>query len=215
MHEINGIFLPAGEEHLIGMIRDHNPIIAGKGVYQYHKYRAVMGLVKRRCVAVDIGAHVGLWTRVMSFDFEHVHAVEPVAAHRACWRLNMMEAGPATLHPCALGAADGMVSMHNGTEGSSGDTWVVEGGDVPLKRLDDFGLSNVDFIKVDNEGYELFALQGAEETLKRCRPAVCVEQKPGMAQKFGLGEKDAVKYLESLGATFRGGKAGDYFLAWD
>jgi hypothetical protein len=47
---------------------------------------------------------------------------------------------------------------------------------VPCRRLDDVvGLESIGLIKVDVEGFELLALQGAEATLDRCRPVLYVE----------------------------------------
>jgi FkbM family methyltransferase len=157
----------------------------------------------------------------MAKVFESVHAFEPVADHRACFAVNVT-APNVTMHACALGEKNGSVSMKTAPT-SSGDSFVsghsmlaeVAGpGDIPMKRLDEFNLQDVDFIKLDCEGYELFSLRGGEETLKRCRPCVIVEQKPGRAQKFGLPETGAVAYLQSLGAVLRQEISGDYFLSW-
>ena len=99
---------------------------------------------------------------------------------------------------------------------SSGDSYVQgdADGDVPMRTLDSFDLADVDFIKLDCEGYELFALAGGMETFEHCRPVVCVEQKPGKAQKYGLGETDAVKFLQKMGAKLRGEISGDYILSF-
>jgi hypothetical protein len=51
--------------------------------------------------------------------------------------------------------------------------------------------------------------------LKRCKPCVMVEQKPGRAEKFGLARTEAVTYLQSLGAVLRKEMSGDYLLTWD
>jgi Methyltransferase FkbM domain len=42
--------------------------------------------------------------------------------------------------------------------------------------LDEFNLPRVDFIKLDVEGMELEALQGAEKTIKSSRPVLLVEK---------------------------------------
>ena len=127
----------------------------------------------------------------------------------------LLNAAPAIqLHAFALGERDGSIAMHT-SAGSSGDSWVDGAGDIPLRRLDDLNLQDVDFIKLDCEGGELMALRGGEETLKRCRPCIIVEQKPGRAQKFGLKETEAVDYLRGLGAQLRGVMSGDYILTWD
>jgi hypothetical protein len=83
-----------------------------------------------------------------------------------------------------------------------------------MHRLDEFDLQDVDFIKIDTEGHELFVLKGARDTLERCKPCVMVEQKPGKAQQFGLPQTAAVDYLRELGAVLRGELSGDYILSW-
>lgn len=235
--EEGGWWLPDGEAHLQQWMRTMRQDAHGRLGYQLHKYRAALRFARARRVAVDVGAHVGLWSWPMSHDFARVEAYEPMAAHRECFRANMADAlaaGRATLHDCALGAESGpTVWLRTRTPGSSGDTGVDpeaersslrgtvhgpgDGEPAPLRRLDDFGLADVDLLKVDCEGYELFVLRGAVETLRRCRPVVVVEQKPetGMESRYGIGTTDAVAFLVGLGAVRRAGIQGDYILSWD
>jgi FkbM family methyltransferase len=46
---------------------------------------------------------------------------------------------------------------------------------VPTRRLDDYDLADVGFIKIDVEGHELAVLQGASETIRRCLPIMLIE----------------------------------------
>lgn len=217
MRTFDGWHFPDHERHLIAWMQQMKQRRHGRAAYQLTKYLKAMEFVTERRRAVDIGAHVGLWTYQMAHDFAAVDAFEPMPGHIECWRANI-DAATATLHEVALGEADGSVRIRTETPDSSGDTCVdplrKDGVEVPIRRLDDFGLENVDFLKADNEGYEIFALRGGEDTIRRCRPVVIVEQKPGKAQKYGLGETDAVKLLQSWGAEIRGVMAGDYILAW-
>lgn len=208
-----GLWLPDHETHLIDWMQQRNEIIDGKPSYQHHKLTKALSFVKQFRAAVDVGAHCGLWSMHLARRFQWLHAFEPVALHRECFIRNVPQGPAVMLYPYALGEKDGLVSMHT-SDSSSGDSWVKGDGDIPLKRIDDFDLIDIDFIKLDCEGYELFALRGAEETLKRCHPVVCVEQKPGRAQKFGLGETEAVDYLQSLGAKLLAKMSGDYILGW-
>jgi FkbM family methyltransferase len=216
-----GWYFPDGETHLPGWIRAAQQLRDGVLQYQLRKYEMALGHVRQRRLAVDVGGHIGQWSHNMAKDFATVQAFEPVPAYAECWRKNLEGVGNAHLHELALGAAHDMVSLRCGTPGSHGDTFVAPreqanaARDVPMLPLDDFGLSGVDLIKIDCEGYELFVIRGAEATIRRCQPCVIVEQKPGHAGKYGLGETDAVGLLESWGARRRATISGDYILSWD
>lgn len=223
MREFDQWCFPEGETHLPEWMETVQDRRDGRLLYQGHKYRMATRFVKRRRVAVDVGAHIGLWSWQMAQDFERVIAFEPVPAHTECWLRNMADCPNAWLEAVALGHERGMVALHNGTEGSSGDTWVARDDDAPnaagevyMGRLDDFAerIGHVDFLKIDNEGYEYFVLLGGEALIRECKPVVIVEQKPGMAQKFGLGETQAVDLLISWGARRRAAKQGDFVLSW-
>lgn len=228
-----GWWLPDGEEHLQQWMRTVNCRIAGRLTYQHNKLTAALDWCTRRKVAVDVGAHVGLWSWPLAHRFDQVIAFEPVEEHRACWRANV-SAPNARLEAFALGAEAGRVMLRRRTPGSSGDTGVdaaaersslrqtigAEGSHeawADMRTLDSFDLEQVDFVKLDCEGYEMFVVEGARDTLARCRPCVIIEQKPktGMAERYGIGVTDGVKRLESMGAKLRGEIKGDYILSWD
>lgn len=218
MFKHQGIWLPDGETHLTGML-DRGPFIDGKGTYQYKKYQQVLAFTPDRNTAIDVGAHVGLWSMHLAKHFAAVVAFEPVEAHRACFLKNL-EGHPnlekVILHPFIAGDRETNVALRfNST--SSGDTWVdPEAGPGPYMQvlIDSFNVENVSLIKLDCEGYELFALKGAEETIKKWKPTVIVEQKPGRAEKFGLQRTQAVTYLEGLGMSRRLEMSGDFILGW-
>ncbi len=46
---------------------------------------------------------------------------------------------------------------------------------VPTRRLDDYKLDAVGFIKIDVEGHELAVLRGASATIQRCHPSMLIE----------------------------------------
>jgi FkbM family methyltransferase len=228
MKQHMGVWFPAHEQHMCDWIsermrRHPEELVDGKGTYQYHKLLSAMKWVKNFRVAVDVGAHVGLWSMHLAKRFEHVHAFEPVKLHRQCFMENVPPPTNTntTLYPIALGEAAGMVNIAT-TKGSSGDTKVVKGeGSTTLKRLDDIfdegsaDHDKVDFVKVDCEGYEIFVLRGGAELLQRCKPCVIVEQKPGFARRFDAPETGAVSYLQEMGAVLRKEIGGDFILSWD
>jgi hypothetical protein len=82
-----------------------------------------------------------------------------------------------------------------------------------MRRLDDFAFDEVDFIKVDVEGFELQVLEGARETLARCRPIVIVEQKD-FAGRYGGERYGAAELLQSLGAVVLAQVVQDLIFGW-
>lgn len=214
MKEYGGWAFPDHEVHLLEWMQRRPDPVAGRMRYQGKKQDAALAWCKLRRAAVDVGAHIGLWSFYLARQFDKVVAFEPVAEHRECFIKNVLDQNDVMLYPCALGDHEGSIAMHTSV-GSSGDSWVNGDGDIPMKALDSFDLQDVDFIKIDCEGGELAVLKGAEQTLRHCKPCVIVEQKPGRAQKFGLGETAAVDYLQSLGAVLRKTISGDYILSWD
>lgn len=223
--EEGGWWLPDQERHLQAWMLTVNMRFNGRLTYQRKKYLAALQWVKHRRVALDIGAHVGLWSWQMAPDFAQVIAYEPKASHRECFERNTADCWNVQLRTDALGDRNGISRIVNRTPDSSGDTGIdpdpasTLGEEVRIRRLDDTDppLDMVDLVKIDCEGFELFVVRGAAEMLKRCKPCVIVEQKPetGMADRYGTGVKDAVTFLQSLGAQPRTVLQGDHVMSWN
>ena len=62
------------------------------------------------------------------------------------------------------------------------EQFVVE---VPARTIDSYAFEDVDAIKIDVEGSELFVIEGAKKTIDRCRPSVQVEIVPKQCQQYG------------------------------
>lgn len=214
MKQVKGFWLPDGEEHLVSFL-ENGPEFAGGPSYQLHKLMAAMPYIKNFRTAIDIGGHCGLWSRPLAAMFGRVIAFEPVEAHAACFEKNLGEYENVWLYCWAVGEVAGPVSLHTG-ESSSGDTYVQAGGEhtANMIRLDDHpdDLADVDFMKLDCEGYEFFALKGAEQTIKRWWPTIIVEQKPGKGKQFGLGDHDAVTLLKGWGYEQVKEISGDFIM---
>ncbi len=69
---------------------------------------------------------------------------------------------------------------------------------IPAVPLDVFTFARVDYIKFDLEGYELRALRGARETLRRHRPIVVVESGAQLA-RYGDSHCDVLAFMNDLG----------------
>ena len=212
----HGIYLPETDTHFDTMLSGGADLVHGKGTYQLKKYRAALKYVKNKGLAVDIGGHVGLWSRVMSYDFVLVIAFEPIAIHRQCFELNCKGLGNVQLNAMAIAETVGELHFNMPID-NTGHTHVAnEGESCQSAPLDSIILgAAIDFLKIDVEGFELQVVKGAEQTIRRDRPTIIIEQKPNNAENYGTGRWDAVNLLKSWGAIERQVISGDHILSWD
>ena len=184
--------------------------------YQIAVRRRSIALCSKRGTALDIGANVGLWGRDLVDNFAKVVAFEPVAVFRECLEKNVSGAN-FFISPLALGDHDTQATMII-TEGNSGhshlDPATLGTGDVQVVKLDNLNIDNVDYIKIDCEGYEYRVLQGAEQTVKRWRPIMVIEQKPHDAYSKDYGQFAAIALLESWGMIKLDQIRDDWIMGW-
>jgi FkbM family methyltransferase len=206
--------LPDSDTHFIRHL-ESGPHVNGKSTYQLSKIQKALELTPKHRVALDIGAHVGLWTMVLADYFDRVIAFEPVPEHIECWRLNLADHPNVYLHELALGAEPGEILMNPAGE-NTGNAHVAKNGSirVPVICLDDLSFERIDLIKIDVEGFERFVIQGGEKTIRRHKPTMVIEQKPGNGERYGLERTEAVDLVLSWGAEIVATKSGDYFLQW-
>ena len=210
MKEFGGWWFPDHEVHLIDWLKKAGQKIDGRLAYQHKKWEAAISNCNSFRTAIDCGCHIGTWSFYLAKRFETVQAFEPVAEHRACFERNVT-AKNVTLHPIALGATRDSVAMRV-TPRSSGDSWVSGAGEVAMEPLDAFGFADVSLMKLDTEGFEENVLRGGIETIRRCRPVVCVEQKREMSLKFGLKKLGAVDLLQREGYRVAQELSGDFIM---
>lgn len=216
MFEFQHIWLPDGEKHFPEWMAKSGEMVDGRGTYQIKKWRACLPWIKNWRTAVDVGGHVGLWSMQMAKRFREVHAFEPVPSFRECFTVNVSIPSPHVfLYGNALGAKDGTVAMKV-DQADTGGTHVIAGEGTALRTLDSFDFQDVDFCKLDCEGYEDKVIEGARATLLRWLPCVIVEQKPHkLLPNYGIKGTPAVQLLLEMGAKQRALISGDHIMSWD
>jgi FkbM family methyltransferase len=132
-------------------------------------------------VVVDCGAHVGVFTRLaLEQGASKVVAVEMDSRNLLCLQENLAAHGDRVrIAPAVLWSRP--MEVHR-THASSSDSHEVrpcgDGEAVRATTLDavlaPHGLGRVDLVKVDLEGAEPEAIEGAAETLRRHRPRLAI-----------------------------------------
>lgn len=135
----------------------------------------------RRRVCVQAGGNFGVWPWLLSFKFEQVITFEPEPEALACLRANVADRDNITVHDTGLGDAPTRGEMRMVHRNHGAQHIKFGEGPVEVITLDSLGLHVLDYLDLDIEGAEPFALEGAKETIARCKPVIAVEDwtKPG------------------------------------
>ncbi len=172
--------------------------------YQSDHVDAALAFVRQFRVAVDVGAHRGIITRQLLTHFPVVWAIEPGPLARQIPK-------EAQVIRAAVGETAGRCAMRDGNE-NTGQRHVVEGDDVYVITIDSLRLAP-DFIKIDVEGFEVFALRGAESTIRTHHPVLLVEDN-GLCRRYNVHEGACRELLESWGAQAVQRMGIDTVYAW-
>jgi len=173
--------------------------------YEKKHYNSAMKYVTNRGVALDCGAHVGIWSKRLSFLFNTVIAFEPIPKHIECHKKNCSSWDNVTLNECALSNKETTMDMKMGTGRNTGRSTLeyksnlVKGDNeiiqIQTKTLDSFNIPKVDFMKIDVEKHEVSLIEGAKETINRCDPIIFIEDHNYFYKKGATG----IDWLMSMG----------------
>lgn len=168
--------------------------------------RTLLRDVRSGDTILDIGANIGGYTHLFRANCPDspIHAFEPIpsvfaelAARYAdapaisCWKLGVgarceIVSGVAVHEAWTINRPGETTRGRNATYG--GDTF-----DMTVTTVDAFLLGwpqardRVRAIKIDTDGYDFRVLQGAHETIRRCRPRILIEFGYLIADLDGVG----------------------------
>ncbi len=143
-------------------------------------------------VVWDVGACAGDHTDFYLSLGKTVVAIEPNPLPFACLEHNCPEA---TCLNIAASDHDGILRFSQlenvgASRVSDSGMLVVEG-----RKLDDMGLPDPQMLKIDVEGFEVFALRGMVEMLKRAKPILFIEVNRGALEANGHTPEDITSLL--------------------
>lgn len=140
-------------------------------------------------IVLDAGANVGVFTRkALWAGASKVIAIEPGPENIECLRRNFaaeIAQGRVVVYPKGVWDKDDVLKLGIDPEDSARDSFVRPSDhsqfiEVRLTTIDkiveELGLPRVDFIKMDIEGAEPNAIQGARQTIAKSRPrmSLCI-----------------------------------------
>lgn len=168
---------------------------------------------------LDVGANIGLYTVELANSvgpMGRVISIEAMPRHAQSVRRNLGLNGldNAEVVQVAVGDHHGEVTLGLPPGGNQGMFSVgASGGEtatVPLRLLDDIlqekGVSSLALIKMDIEGSEMAALQGATKTLRQFKPAILIELNEPALQRFGTSSIAVRSLIQEFG--YRGWVVG-------
>ena len=140
-----------------------------------HTFQMAKPYIKENGIGIDVGCREGGFAREMENDFTHIHCFD-FRDKKKMFEKNVIDMNKFTYHVCGIGDKKGTAFTTSHKVGR-----IKDGGNVavPIATIDSFDFKNVTFIKYDIEGYELKALKGSEQTIKKYSPVIVIEQNKG------------------------------------
>lgn len=171
-------------------------------------------LIPEGAVALDIGANIGVYTRIISRAVGprgRVHAFEPMPSTYMMLAHNVsrFDYHNVVTYNAAVAERSGVADMVLPPKGLRSIYWAHLRYDansagqtvrVQALALDDIAeaLPRLDFVKCDAEGAELLVLRGAEQLLARRRPTLLLEVGDS-CRNFGYEPQQVFDWLQERG----------------
>src|SRR3989344_5254214 len=178
--------------------------------YEPETTRLFKHILKPGMIVVDIGAHIGYFSRLCAKRVGkngRVFSFEADTENRALLSKNVTQYPWVYVSSSAVSNVDGTISFYH-LEGSTGchTTIKVNGQSepvyVPAVRLDTFfeknSIDRVHVIKMDIEGGEINALHGMTEVLRK-KPELIIEYNPPSLARSGASEEALFDLLRGYG----------------
>lgn len=168
-------------------------------------------------VMVQAGGNCGMQVIKFADFFDYVYTFEPEPKNFHCLNRNLIHRNVIKIQAC-IGDERGLVNLSawgNETRGFESGGYHVgsRGGYIPTLMIDDLGLDACDLIQLDVEGYQLKAMKGAIQTIKKFKPVICTEH--AWIDRYG-GDSDQIKsFLKDLGYYCVGGYTTDTIYVYE
>lgn len=184
-----------------------------QGQFDPEVFTPIRPVLKPGGTFLDVGCNAGFYS-MLALDCVgptgaiHAFDIDPRALR--CLRKTVARDGIANLHVHSLAVSNADATGALEQTGDCGRTRVREGGGGPVVRtitLDSWyaqhQVRNIQAIKMDIEGGELRALQGAVKLLQTERPLLVCELLTSHTSHMGYKPEEVIQLLESIGYKTR------------
>ena len=172
------------------------------------------GWLPDSCVCIDLGAHAGMWSVQLSRLVPHgqVVAFEALPYHarvlrRTLWLLGCRNVEVVNLAICDQAKSINLVWKNAHGKRLTGLTHILGQGEtnsstvtVQGTTLDEYFSTRpgrIRFVKMDIEGAEFAALQGAQQLFSQHRPIVYTELRASHCARYGYVPADVFQFFNS------------------
>lgn len=160
----------------------------------------IMPFVKNRKVMIQAGGNCGFILSTFLDKFDVIYTFEPDPLNFYCLNQNITDKKVIKLQSCLGYEKNTVLIKHLDREKIDiGGTHVSGPGNTPTISIDSLNLPGCDLIQLDVEGYELKALLGAVETIKKYKPVLCVEFCEKWLKRYGDSCEILQSFIEGLG----------------
>ena len=150
---------------------------------------------------IQAGGHCGLYPIQYSKRFETVYTFEPTYINHYCLRENTKDYENIIVHNNGLGEIEKKVLFNVSRKNSGGhhvNPEESDTGNISIKTIDSYNVIDCDLIHLDIEGYELFALKGAVNTIKSSKPMIVLETTDAL-ERYNCTKEDILNFLSQFG----------------
>lgn len=152
-------------------------------VWEPHMHRLFEENIGQNSVSLDIGANIGTHSVKMAILSTRLLSFEPLRPSYTLLKENLRINGCSNAIAYEYALSDSIYtteykSVENRNIGGSvlqDDHLAPSTDSIDVITLDSLYLNQVDFIKIDVEGYEAKAIAGGVETIKKHRPTIVLE----------------------------------------
>ena len=168
-------------------------------------------IIKPGMVVLDVGANMGYYTLLSAKLMKgtgKIYAFEPTSGGFKRLKTNISLNNFNNIKIENIGLSN----ENKKIKAKIRHSWKLDGlvepkeDNINMMKLDDYlqknKINKVNFIKIDVDGYEYEVLKGAEKTLKKDKPVLCLEMGDYEGKNPGYSRQEIISLLNSLNYSF-------------